>query len=476
MTTLEEAFSRTSPRLMPRRPTWLGYGIFFAVAAFSLAMLSSALFDQGMVAWAAGFAFIAYDTGLLLFVAWKTLPLRDMPINQEFISGSPMPSLGVIVAAYNEADVLERTITALLSQETPPQQILIADDGSQDGTAQLLCQRYGFSLHHGSQKAQRSPHLPELSWLALPHGGKARALNGALTQITTELVVTVDADTLLAPNALTELRSAFARNSALVAATGILTPICDRNLSGKLLGWFQTYEYIRNFISRFAWMRHDSLLLISGAFAGFRRQALLEVGGFDPFCLVEDYEVIHRLYRYSADQHLGWQISVVGSAQARTSAPSSLKGFLQQRRRWFAGFLQTHYWNRDMTGNRKYGRLGSLMLPVKTLDTVQPFYGLMGSLLLLLFFLEHRTVLLSSLFSIISLKIAVDLAFHLWAIFLYRRWTKDHTGPSLGMAIAAALLEPFSFQVLRHIGAALGWFHFLTGRRQWGQQRRHQMA
>ncbi len=140
--------------------------------------------------------------------------------------------------------------------------------------------------------------------------------------------------------------------------------------------WFQTYEYMRNFISRLRGLRADSLLLVSGAFASFRREALVAVGGFDSQCLVEDYELIHRLRRYSVDRGLGWEVRVVGDAHAQTDAPDTLGSFLRQRRRWFAGFLETQYWNRDMTGNRRYGTLGTLMLPVKAFDTMQPVYGL----------------------------------------------------------------------------------------------------
>jgi hypothetical protein len=77
-----------------------------------------------------------------------------------------------------------------------------------------------------------------------------------------------------------------------------------------------------------------------------------------------------------------------------------------------------------------------------------------------------------SIFSVIGLKTAIDLAFYLWSIHLYRRWTGERAGTSLWMAMLAAVAEPFTFQLVRHVGAALGWLHFLRGGRSWGVQRR----
>jgi cellulose synthase/poly-beta-1,6-N-acetylglucosamine synthase-like glycosyltransferase len=219
-------------------------------------------------------------------------------------------------------------------------------------------------------------------------------------------------------------------------------------------------------------MRADSLLLISGAFASFRRDALLDVGGFDPQCLVEDYELIHRLRRYSVDHGLSWDVRVVGDAQGRTDAPATLGAFLRQRRRWFAGFLQTQYWNRDMTGNPRYGTLGMLMLPVKAIDTMQPIYGLTAFVLLIAFLFGGHGGIVLAILGVIGLKTAIDLAYYLWCIHLYRRWTGQRTGSSLWMGVLAAIAEPFTFQLIRHTGALMGWLHFLRGGRSWGVQRR----
>jgi len=282
----------------------------------------------------------------------------------------------------------------------------------------------------------------------------------------------VDADTKLAPDAIAAMRQAFAGMPGLVAATGVLAPQCDDSLSGRFFEWFQTYEYIRNFLGRFAWAQTDSLLLISGAFAGFRRAAVLTVGGFDPDCLVEDYELIHRLRRYGYDKGLDWHSTVLRTARATTSAPGHVVQFLRQRRRWFGGFLQTQLWYRDMVGAGKYDRLGLWMLPVKAVDTMQPIYGIFAFLLLLFYIFTGRIGVLLPVGGVIFGKIVIDLAFHLWSIRLYRNWVGGATKANFGLAILASFAEPFSFQLLRHLGASWGWLYFLTGQKSWGTQRR----
>ena len=285
--------------------------------------------------------------------------------------------------------------------------------------------------------------------------------------------MTVDADTRLAADAVAAMRHAFSNEPSLVAATGILKPVCGPSAMGRMFEWFQTYEYIRNFLSRYAWMRVDSLLLISGAFACFRREAVLEVGGFDPDCLVEDYELIHRLARYSAMNRLGWRSRVIGGAVALTEAPSAIAPFLRQRRRWFGGFLQTQYWYRAMVGDgRRFGNVGRWMLPVKAIDTMQPIFGLTALVVLIVVLAQGRAGVLLPVSAWILAKIAIDLGFHLWSVHLYRRWIGSATEARFGFALLAALAEPFSFQILRHVGATLGWVTFLTGRKQWGKQER----
>lgn len=469
-TTLDRALKLASPRISPVPTPLISMIIHGGVMVLWVILFARAFFLQGVAAWSTGVAYVTYDTLLLIFVAWKSLALIK-PSPQISESG-PSPTLGVIVAAHNEAAVLPITLGALLAQTRMPAQIIIADDGSSDGTAALLTSRFGLVDPGEGKLSEPGTIHPALRWLRLPHGGKARALNAAMLVMDTDTVMTVDGDTLLEPEACAAMANAFTALPNMVAAAGLLSPVCSRTLSGRFFQWFQTYEYIRNFVSRYAWMRAHGLLLISGAFACFRREAVLTVGGFDPDCLVEDYELIHRLRRYSCDRNLGWDVRVIGGAKARTDAPSTLPSFLRQRRRWFAGFLQTQYWYRSMIGSRRYGTLGTLMLPVKAFDTVQPLYGLVAFGLLLAFLFGGRFTIVLPVLAIIVAKIAVDLAFQAWSLHLYRRWSGDRAGSSFGMALAASILEPFSFQLMRHGGAALGWLYFLLRRSEWGKQHR----
>ena len=467
--TLDLALAAHSPRRRVAVTPAASLAIHGAVLLSWIALFAGAFVFSGVFAWSTGLVYVTYDTVLLAFTFIQTRALRQ-PTPRTRHDGA-MVSLGVIVAAHNEAAVLPITIAALYAQSDVPDRIVIADDGSTDATAALLSRDFGLTPPALGTLSTGSTTHPGLHWLRLPHGGKARALNVACQQTDADIVLTVDADTLLETHAIAAMRRAFAAEPALVAATGVLTPVCDRSASGRIFEWFQRYEYVRNFLSRYAWMQVDALLLISGAFAGFRRDALLTVGGFDPDCLVEDYELIHRLRRYGARTGLGWQTRVLGDARARTAAPATLAAFLRQRRRWFGGFLQTQYWYRDMVGDARYGTLGRWMLPVKAIDTLQPIFGLTAFALLVFYAATGRLAVLAPVAAVIGLKIIIDLAFHLWSLGLYRRWAGGTSMPA-GPAILASLIEPFSFQLLRHAGAAWGWVYFLTGRQTWGKSSR----
>ncbi len=457
------------------RRWWRGYGLFTALCLLWLLSTFSAFWFDGLLAWSAGLLYVGYDTWLLGYVAWQTRDLGRLKTSTGLHQDKPgvLPALGIVVPARNEATVLAATLNPLLAQLHSGDTLLLVDDGSSDDTHSLLLKNYGVSISEG---LVTSSLYPQLQVLFKPNSGKADSLNAGWQRLAQPVIVTIDADTRLAADALQGFREAFAREPALAAACGILEPRTQGGLGAPLFQLFQRFEYLRAFLSRAAWMQNGALLLVSGAFAGYRRVVLEQIGGFDPECLVEDYELIHRLHQTSCEQQRGWTVRVLAAPRAITDAPADIRGFLRQRRRWFAGFLQTQFRYRLLHGDARYGAVGQLMLPVKAVDTLQPIFGLTAFALLLAFLLGGARVA-PLVLMVIAAKLVIDFGYHFWALRQYHRWLGAPLPARLWAEAAfATLAEPFSFQLLRHAGAAWGWWLILTGQRDWAPQRRSTAA
>lgn len=264
--------------------------------------------------------------------------------------------------AFPERAALPDCIETLLRQTDAPDEIMIIDDGSMDATIAFLQSRYGV-LFQGA--FGRSEQYPSVRVLKKPHTGKSRSLNAAWPRLVSDVVVTIDADTTLEPTAISALRREFQADKNLAAACGVISPRCRPSVGGYCFEVFQRFEYIRTYLTRLAWMRNDALLMVPGALGAYRTEALRRVGGFDPDNLVEDYEIIHRFFRWYYDHGRPINVKVIADARAITDAPDGARAFLKQRQRWFAGFLQTQFKNLDMIGNPAYGPVGSFLLPIK---------------------------------------------------------------------------------------------------------------
>jgi cellulose synthase/poly-beta-1,6-N-acetylglucosamine synthase-like glycosyltransferase len=448
--------------------------LFGSVALLLVAAVLAAFFGRGPWAWSVGVVYIAYDTWLLSHMVRASRrsirdAARDAALPLQASQGA-RPSIAVVIAARDEKAALPATLAHLLSQADLPDRILLVDDGSTDGTQEWLAQVYGMAFNKGGPLG-RSLVEPRLWVLQKANSGKARSLNRALEVLTEEVVITLDADTHLAPGAISAVRSAFAREPALWAACGVLTPLCSGGPLAKGFQFYQTFEYLRGFLWRLSWMRDRTLVLVSGAFAAFRRARLEEAGGFDPECRVEDYELLFRLHRLAGDTGREMTVRVLGEARATTDSPGRLGTFLSQRQRWFAGFIQTMFRHHDMVGNPRYGRLGTFHLLVKTVDTLLPVYGLVSLLSLPLLFVFHKPVP-TPLLALAGAKFAFDLCCHASCIWMYQRWLGLPVTPGLvARSLLATFTEPIGFQLMRQLGAVAGWVAFLRGRIEWAPQR-----
>ncbi len=450
--------------------------LFGTVLGLLVVTLIGSFVFKGVAAWSIGFVYIAYDSILLGFMvvsSHRAVRREERKLQlPPPASTAPRPTLSVLVCARNERLVLPQCLQHLETQTEPADEIIILDDGSTDGMVPWLTARYGLVFTPGEGgELGLSKQAPALRVLRKPNSGKADSLNLGWKIARGEIVVTLDADTYIEPPGLASLRDAFLEDPHLGIAGGVLIPICQRAAWAGFFQFFQTFEYARGFLWRLTWMQYDMLLLISGAFAAYRRSVLAAAGGFDTSSWVEDYELTHRIYRDAF--HGGQQVTVktISGARATTDAPARVFTFLNQRRRWFAGFIATHFKYHDMVGNGRYGAVGRYMMCLKTLDLLLPVYALAAAVALVVL-LCVRHGLDPFILKLIVVKLIFDLTLHAYSIVIYQRWLGIPLSRKLWLrSLGATLTEPFVFQIMRQLGAVFGWLAFLRGQINWHPQR-----
>lgn len=450
--------------------------LFSAVLGILIFTLYASFAFRGVAAWTIGLVYISYDSLLLGFMVISS----QVAVMRQERRGAPAavpckskrPTLTVLICARNERLVLPECLRALADQTEPADEIIVIDDGSTDSMIDWLTTEYNLTFEPMSGgDLGHSMRWPALRVWRKPNSGKADSLNLGWKMAQGEIVVTLDADTYLEPKALAAMRDGFVEDPALGIAGGVLVPVCQRTAWAGFFQFFQTFEYARGFLWRLTWMQYDMLLLISGAFAAYRRSVLEAAGGFDTTSWVEDYELTHRVYRDAFDSGQRVTVKTLSGARGTTDAPATAGTFLNQRRRWFAGFIATHFKYYEMVGNGRYGSVGRYMLCLKTLDLLLPIYALAAAVVLVAT-LATRHFLDSFIVKLIVVKLVFDLIVHAYSIVLYQRWLGIPLSRKLWIqSLGATLTEPFVFQIMRQLGAVLGWLAFLRRKIDWMPQR-----
>lgn len=230
------------------------------------------------------------------------------------------PAISILIAAYNEAESIVQTIKSIDLQAYPGKlDVIVIDDGSVDGTADLVADLVG--------------EYPWLTLMRMPkNGGKAKALNHALAHARSNLVITVDADSYLYHGALQSIVERYfedPQNTRAVAGTVLV-----RNSRISWITKAQEWDYFHG-IS--AIKRVQSLfqgtLVAQGAFSLYDRETLRKVGGW-PDCVGEDIVLTWAILK------LGYRIGHSEEAYLFTNAPSTLRQFVKQRQRWSRGMIE----------------------------------------------------------------------------------------------------------------------------------------
>lgn len=291
----------------------------------------------------------------LTLTFWSTLlfvPLSLYSKYREVTTPEPVfyPKVSVLVPAYNEEKVIERTIQSLIQTRYPDKEIIVIDDGSKDGTFQII-----------------NKYKKQIKALHKDNGGKASAINFGLAYSTGEIIVVVDADTLVGPDSLVHLARGFSVNENVAAVAGNIKVRNRKNW----LTWCQALEYVAGIqIVRRALDVFGAISVVPGSLGAFRKNVLEEIGTYHKDTLVEDFDVTLKILRTN--------LVIAGStrATAYTEAPESLYSLYKQRKRWYGGNLQVFLRHADALTNPRFGLLQRLVLPYMIFSSVvMPFVG-----------------------------------------------------------------------------------------------------
>ena len=319
------------------------------------------------------------------------------------------PHVSVIVPAYNEAKVIEKTIRSLLAQQYDgPLDVVVVDDGSPDDTGAVATNAFAGD--------------PRVTVFTKPNGGKASALNFGIQRASGEIVVCLDADTVFEARTIAELVAPL-RDPTVGAVAGNAKVGNRLNLVTR----WQALEYVTSQnVDRRAFDLLNCITVVPGAVGAWRRSVVIEAGGFSHDTLAEDQDLTIELRKR------GWRIAYAERAIAWTEAPDTFATLVRQRFRWSFGTLQCAWKHRNTVLRPKFGTLGTIAMPNTVL--FQLFFTAISPLADLIFLFSVLSVVLT------YLEHGATFAWHtgiqlaaIYLLFLLMDWVA---------AVIAFLLEP----------------------------------
>ena len=297
-------------------------------------------------------------SGRLLLVGALAIYDRFHRRNADF-DPTYLPAVAVLIPAYNEEKVIERTVRSVLESDYQRLHVIVIDDGSMDATLEVARSVFQREIAEG-----------RVTVLTKPNSGKADALNTGLEHVTEELFVGIDADTLIAPDAISKLVPHFS-NPKVAAMAG------NANVGNRVNLWtrWQALEYItsQNFERR-ALNTLNAVSVVPGAIGAWRTSAVRAAGGYQHDTVAEDADLTMALLQ------AGFWVNYEDRALAYTEAPSTASGLMRQRFRWSFGIMQSVWKHRAAI--KQKGALGSVALPNVIifqilLPLVSPFIDIM---------------------------------------------------------------------------------------------------
>lgn len=435
---------------------------------------------------------IVYGTLLIAAaIEMRRVVLRTRGRSMERLLSSPLvPTISVLAPAHNEEATVAASVGSLLALHYANLEVVVVNDGSRDRTLEVLQTAFELvpisAVHRrrldtqAVRGAYRSRTHPQLVVIDKENGGKSDALNAGLNFATGELACVIDADTLIENDALQRLVLPFLSDDGLLAAGGTIRVVNGSNVSHgrvvtaraprRALPGIQTIEYLRAFLfGRLGWNLLGGNLIISGAFGLFRRESVIEAGGYLNDSVGEDVELVVRLRRHGYEHGGAHKVAFIPDPVAWTEVPESLGVLGRQRDRWHRGLSDTLWRHRRMLFNRRYGAVGFVVYPyflfVELLAPLVELLGLVSlGISLLIGALDYRFALL---FFLVAYAFGIVLSMFTLILeeFSFRRYTGFRNRVRL---LAWAFLENLGYRQITAYWRVRGGVRFLRGDTTWG--------
>jgi cellulose synthase/poly-beta-1,6-N-acetylglucosamine synthase-like glycosyltransferase len=447
-------------------------------------------------------AYFAILNGLYMAftaIAWRSLGShlrgRSYSAVEEAFNSPFTPGITVILPAFNEAAGIVESVNSLLSLRYPSYEVVVVNDGSTDDTLQRLGSSFDLVAAHravrdsiatqpvrASYVSRRNPSL----WvLDKTNGGKADALNAGVAAAKHPYVCALDADALIETDALLHVAAPILDDPERVIATGGIVRIANGSSidHGRVMGVqlprnplaiLQVLEYFRAFlIGRVGWTRLNALLIISGAFGLFQRQAIEEVGGYATDTVGEDMELVVRLHRHYRARRLPYRIEFVPDPVCWTEVPEDVGSLSRQRRRWHRGLGQTLWRHRRGVFNPRYGTFGMLALPYFVLfEFLGPVVETFGTALTIVAFAVGDFSAASFLaFLVLAFLVAIVLSIAALALEEFNFHRHQRTRDVVSMTFFT-VVENLGYRQLNDLWRVLALVDLARRKQGWGVQRR----
>ena len=403
--------------------------------------------------------------------------------------------ISLLVPAYNEEVSIVTSIKSMLQLEYSNIEIIVINDGSKDGTLDAM--NTAFDLQTISKtkpdliqtqtvrNLYQSAQYPNLYVIDKKNGGKADSLNAGINFSNSPLFCAVDADSILERTALQRLVKPFMRNPQMVVSGGTIRVangcqvsqgnLTHIGLSTNPLALLQVVEYLRAFLfGRLGWSRLNAILIVSGAFGLFKKEKIIEVGGYKTNTIGEDMELIVRLHRILRSRGEACPVDFVADSVCWTEVPEDIKTLRNQRIRWQRGLCESLYANKGLLFSKTGGAAGWVAFPFMLIfEAFGPLLEIIG------YFSMFLAVVFNYIswhaFFVISLS-TVSIGVLLSTSALALEEFSFHTYPKISQLIAlwvVGIVDSFGYRQLNTYWRVIGLYKWVAQTEaQWGKMTR----